>query len=34
MASYIDSYGSLACPRKLKIALEKVRQGFNSGLIP
>ena len=34
MASYIDSYGSLACPKKLKEVIERVRQGFNSGLIP
>ena len=32
--SYIDVYGSIICPKKLKKVIEKIRQGFNSGLIP
>ena len=34
MNSYIDIYGSIPCPLKLKSVIEKIRQGFNSGLIP
>ena len=32
--SYIDVYGSIECPKRLKDAIDKIRQGFNSGLIP
>jgi hypothetical protein len=32
--SYIDVYGSIHCPSKLKRVLDGVRQGFNAGLHP
>lgn len=34
MNSYIDVYGSISCHKKMRELLEKIRQGFNSGLIP
>ena len=32
--NYIDVYGALKCPDKLRLTLEQVRQGFNRQLIP
>ena len=32
--AYIDTYGSIQCTKKMKLIIEKIRQGFNSGLIP
>ncbi len=32
--NYIDVYGAVKCPDKLRLTLEQVRQGFNRKLIP
>lgn len=32
--SYIDVYGSMHRPKRMKVIIEKIRQGFNSGLKP
>ena len=34
LSNYIDVYGALKCPEKLKHTLDQVRQGFNRKLIP
>ena len=33
-STYIEVYGSVHCNSWMKKAIEKIRQGFNSGLIP
>lgn len=33
-SSYIDTYGSIYCHKKLRAVIDKIRQSFNSGLYP